>query len=100
VHHRKNVAKSFVKTIPASAVSRTRTVYSTVEHLSDKFNAGQKENTHCVPTKRNVGTQMETSPKKSLYLLSKSSAHMAKELLKVHSYKITAMQRLFPSNEK
>jgi hypothetical protein len=91
VHHRKNVAKSFVKTIPASAVSCTRTVYSTVEHLSDKFSAGQKENTHYVPSERNIGIQMETSPKKSLYLLSKSSAHMAKELLKVRSYKITAI---------
>jgi len=48
----KNVAKSFVKTIPASAVSCTKTVYSTVEHMSDKFIAGPKENTHCVPTEK------------------------------------------------
>ena len=50
--------------------------------------------------KRNMGTQMETSPKKYLCQLSKSSAHMARELLKVHSYKITAIQGLFPSNGK
>jgi hypothetical protein len=85
----KKCCKSFVKTIPASALSCKRTVYSTVEHLSDKFSAGQKENTYCVPTEKkldNTGTQMETSPKKSLCQVtvhgdvSKSSAHMAREL--------------------
>jgi hypothetical protein len=63
VHHRKNVAKSFVKTIPASAVSHTRTVYSTVEHLSDKFSAGQKENTHCVPTEKKYWHSNGNKPK-------------------------------------
>ena len=35
------------------------TVCHTVEHLSDKFSDGQKENSHCVPTEKkldNTGT--------------------------------------------
>jgi hypothetical protein len=98
VDHRKNVAKSFVKTIPASTLACKRTVYRTMEHLSYSFSAGQKENTnHYILTENkldNIGTQMETSPRKSLCQLavhsevSKSSADMATELSKYAHIKL------------
>jgi len=92
VHHRKNVAKSFVKTIPASAVLCTRTVYSTVEHLSDKFSGGQKENTHCVPTEKKYWHSNRNKPQEIFVPVVKILSSRGKRAVKVHSYKITAVQ--------
>jgi len=99
VHHRKNVAKSFVKTIPVSAVSCTRTVYSIVENLSDKFSAGQKENTHCVPTEKKYWHSGGNKPQEIFVPAVKILSSHGKRAVKVCSYKITAI-RLFPLNGK
>jgi len=61
-------------------------------NLSDKFSAGQKENTHCVPTENKYWHSSGNKPQEIFVPVVKILSSHGKVAVKVHSYKITAIQ--------
>jgi len=106
--YKKKYCCKFCKTYSMSTVSYKRTIYTLDENLQS-FSAGNTRTwKHYVLTEEIVndtGAWMDTSPKKCLCLLtsqievSKASAHMTTQFLKLQVYKLTAKQQIFPTDQ-